>query len=412
VNILFLCHRIPYPPDKGEKIRAFHQLRAMSSRHEVDVFTLADDPRDLAHRDGLAAHCRTLTVAPLSPALARLRSLPYLATHTPLTVPYFHSAWLQQQIATAVRERNYDRIFVYSSAMYQYVPASIGAVPVLLDLVDVDSDKWRQYSSATRFPFAAVYRREARRLRGYERDVSERADCVLVTTHREAELAREIAPAARVHVVPMGVDTARFEAGDMSQKSDAPTVIFTGNMNYFPNEQGVVYFAREILPLVRRQVPGVRFLVVGRNPARSVLRLRELEGVEVSGSVPDVRPWLALASVAVAPLMIAAGLQNKILEAMASGLPIVSTARAVQGLTRDVAAAIDTSENAEGFAAHVVRLLLNPRLARERGLEGRKRVIADYNWDRALHQLLGLIEDPSGRTPVAPDAPQTWMASA
>jgi len=135
--------------------------------------------------------------------------------------------------------------------------------------------------------------------------------------------------------------------------------------------------------------------------------------VEVSGSVPDVRPWLARASVAVAPLMIAAGLQNKILEAMASGLPVVATARAVQGLTRDVADAIDTAESAESFAAHVSRLLLNPAVARERGVAGRSRVIADYNWDRALEQLLGLIEDPSGHTPVAPDAsPATWMASA
>jgi len=241
VRILFLCHRIPYPPDKGEKIRAFHQLRAMAAHHEVDVFTLADDPLDLAHRDGLAAYCRSLTVVPLSPALARLRSLLYLATSTPLTVPYFHSTSLQSEVSKAIAERNYDRIFVYSSAMYQYVPEAIDAVPVVLDLVDVDSDKWRQYSSATSFPFSVVYRREARYLRAYERRACERADCVLVTTEREAGLTRQIAPAARVHVVPMGVDAARFEAGDISGKGEAPAVVFTGNMNYFPNEQGVVF---------------------------------------------------------------------------------------------------------------------------------------------------------------------------
>jgi sugar transferase (PEP-CTERM/EpsH1 system associated) len=397
---------MPYPPDKGEKSRAFYQLRAMSARHEVDVFTLADDSRDLAHREALAAHCHRLTVARLVPALARLRSLPYLLVQTPLTIPYFYSARLRAAVRQAVSVRNYDRIFVYCSAMAQYVPwdkTGVGDgtpqsgvhIPVVMDLVDVDSDKWRQYAAATRFPFSTVYRREARNLRAYERKVGEKADCVLVATEREARLARQVAPRARVHVVPVGVDTAYFRPGSAILEAGPPSVIFTGDMSYFPNEEGAVFFARQVLPLIRRDIPDVRFLIVGRNPSRRVKELQTIDHVEVSGSVADVRPWFARASVAVVPLMIAAGIQTKILQAMASGLPVVATGRAVQGLTEGVAEIVDTGESAPELAAKVAHLLLNPELARSRGSEARSLVSANYSWDRAQQRLLQLIEDPS-----------------
>ena len=163
MRVLYLCHRIPYPPDKGEKIRAYHQLRAIAARHEVDLFTLADDAGDLSYQSALAASCHQLTVARLHPKLARLRALPFLLTSTPLTVPYFYSAELQAEIRKALLRRSYDRIFVYCSAMAQYVQ-SIDSIPILMDLVDVDSDKWTQYAAYTKLPLSAVYRREARAL--------------------------------------------------------------------------------------------------------------------------------------------------------------------------------------------------------------------------------------------------------
>jgi len=184
VKILYLCHRIPFPPDKGDKIRAFHQLRAMAERHEVDVFTLADDAADLVHQKALGAYCRSLTVARVHPKLARLRSLPFLLTKSPLTVPYFHCAELRAAVQAALTQRSYDRIFVYCSAMAQYVDA-VDKIPVVMDLVDVDSDKWTQYAAHTSFPFSAVYRREGRTLQEYEKRVCEKAACVLVSTERE-----------------------------------------------------------------------------------------------------------------------------------------------------------------------------------------------------------------------------------
>jgi len=390
MRVLYLCHRIPYPPNKGEKIRAFHQLRALGARHEVDVFTLVDDDQDLAHREALAAHCHRLTVAQVSPKLARLRALPFLLTKTPLSVPYFYSAELAAEIRKALSERSYDRIFVYCSAMAQYVEAD-GSIPVVMDLVDVDSDKWTQYAAHTRFPFAAVYRREGRTLEAFERKACERSACVLVSTDREARLARGIAPAARIHALPNGVDTEYFKP---TLQASGASVIFTGDMSYFPNEEAVLFFARKVLPLIQQSVSEARFVIVGRNPGPRIRELEKLNGIEVTGFVPDVRDWLAKAHVAVAPFTIAAGIQNKILEAMSCGLPVVATARAAQGLSRRAADLVEVGDTAEDLAAKVVVLLRDSGRARSRGMVGRCVVMEDYNWDHALKRLVELVEDP------------------
>jgi len=393
VRILYLCHRVPYPPNKGEKIRAFHQLRAIGARHEVDLFTLADQPEDMAYRSVLAQYCRRVTVSRLSPTVARLRALSSFFTRTPLTLPYFYSAELAAEVRKALLERSYDRIFVYCSSMAQYVEG-VKQIPVVTDLVDVDSDKWRQYAASTTLPFSAVYRREARYLREYERTVCERSASVLVTTEREAQLVRQISDTAPVWVVPNGVDTDYFKPSATRPESARPTVTFTGDMSYFPNEDAVVFFAREVLHLIRKSVPEVRFLIVGRNPSRTVRRLREIDGVEVTGFVPDVRAYLAQTHVAVAPFSVSAGIQNKILEAMSYCLPVVATSRTVRGLSAEVAEIVEIADSPEELGAKIIRFLRDPKLARDSGAEGRRRVAAEYNWDRNLDRLLQLIENP------------------
>lgn len=394
MRILYLCHRIPYPPDKGDKIRAFHQLRAMAARHEIDLFTLADDPADMERQPALREYCRQVMVAQLNSRLARLRSLPYLFTSTALTLPYFGSAELARQVRKALAERSYDRIFVYCSAMAQYVE-TVQGIPIVTDLVDVDSDKWTQYATFTRFPFSAVYRREGRALERYERSVCQRSAAVVVTTEREAQLVRRISPEARVHVIPNGVDTGFFQPP--AEASDiAPAVGFTGDMSYFPNQEAVTQFARNILPLIRKSVPETKFLIVGRSPSPEVRALSQTPGVEVTGFVPDVRTYLARMRVSVAPFSIAAGIQNKILEAMSYELPVVATSRAVQGLTPGAAAGVETADTPVAMADAIVRLLRNPQLAREKGRESRRLITGEYNWPQSLDRLLQLLENPTG----------------
>lgn len=401
MRVLYLCHRIPYPPNKGEKIRAYQQLRAIAERHEIHLFTLAHDSFDFGESSGLQELCRRITVLPIQPRWARLRSLPFLLGRTPLTLPYFHSQELVTAVRQALRQHSYDRIFVYCSAMAQYVE-NVGGIPIITDLVDVDSDKWTQYAAFTRFPYSAVYRREGRWLREYERKICARSQTVLVSTEREAELARKIAEQDNICVLPNGVDSQYFCPGDITEKSSSPTIVFTGDMSYFPNQDAVIQFARFVLPLVRRSVEGTRFVIVGRSPSREVRRLESLEGVEVTGFVPDVRIYLRQAWVAVAPFSIAAGIQNKILEAMCCGLPVVATPRAAQGLQGDVSRIVQLASGPEEMAAVLIRLLNDRDWANEVGEDGRSAVTATYNWSRIAGELLYLLERPDGsRSPEA-----------
>jgi sugar transferase (PEP-CTERM/EpsH1 system associated) len=391
VRIAYLCHRIPYPPDKGEKIRAFHQLQALSDKHEVDLFTLIDDPADLNSEEALNGFCRNVTVARIRPIWARVRSLPYLATALPLTVPYFGTSALKTALRRVTRARTYDRVFVYCSAMAQYAQFA-GNAAIIVDLVDVDSDKWRQYGEFARGPISYVYRREGRALRAYEQAVCRRASAIIVTTAREAQLVREIDDKAPVHVIPNGVDTTYFSTEAFARTPTEPCIVFTGDMAYYPNEQAVVGFAKGALPVIRRAVPGVKFIIVGRRPGPAVRELARFPGIEVTGFVPDVRTYLARATVAVAPFQIAAGIQNKILEAMSFGLPVVATERAAQGLEAAVLPAVQVANNAEDLAFNCVRLLTNPAIAQLVGEDSRRRVSSAYNWHKSLKELVEIVE--------------------
>lgn len=395
MKILYLCHRIPYPPDKGDKIRAFHQIRALAERHEIDLFTLADDPADVQRGEPLRQYCRDVTVVKLNARWARIRALPYLLTSTALTIPYFGSAELQRRVHQALTQRSYDRIFVYCSAMAQYVE-SVNKIPMVVDLVDVDSNKWTQYATFTKFPFSAVYSREGRTLAGFERRVCERSAAVVVTTDREARLLRDISPDARVHVIPNGVDTEFFRAAPVAPQA-ANTIGFTGDMAYFPNQEAVIHFARNVLPLIRESVPDAGFLIVGRSPSPEVQALSGMPGVEVTGFVPDVRTHLSRMRVSVAPFSIAAGIQNKILEAMSYELPVVATSRASQGLTQAAAAGVEIADTPREMAAAIVRLLRNPEMAREKGRQSRRIVAGEYSWPQSLDQLVQLLENPAGK---------------
>ncbi|MFO1362605.1 MAG: TIGR03087 family PEP-CTERM/XrtA system glycosyltransferase [Burkholderiales bacterium] len=412
--LLFLAHRIPYPPDKGDKIRSFHLLRHLAARHRVFLGTFVDDPADRRHVAALQALCADVCALPLAPRRRRIASLAGFATGEALTLPYYRSAALQRWVDATVAREGIRRGFVFSAAMAQYVLAHAGMRRVL-DLVDVDSEKWRQYAAGRRGPAAWVYRREADRLLRFEAAAAGAFDASLLVTAAEKALFAARAPgaAARVHVVANGVDGAHFAPDAALPRPfarDELPVVFTGAMDYWPNVDAACWFASAVLPAVLRAHPRARFHVVGMNPLPAVQALARDPAVAVTGRVPDTRPYLQHAAVVVAPLRIARGVQNKVLEAMAMQRPVVASAECAAALTAVPGAELLVAANAGEFAAHVSRTLAGERPGL--GEAARARVLGDYPWTRSLELVARLVDGAAAPAPAGAGRPTGALRAA
>lgn len=401
MNILYLAHRIPYPPDKGDKMVSYHQVRHLGARHRLHLVCFADDRSDLAHADVLREFCASVDVVYRSPRSARLAGLRGLLDGRSISVAAFDSPALRR--AATERLRGADIVLAFSSVMAQYVPSGDWR-PRVMDFVDADSEKWRLYASRSRWPASWLYAREADRLGRFEEAVARSWDQSLFVCEREARVLRSRAPGVPVGVIPSGVDLEYYAPppraavpgnGSGPHAAGGPRLVFTGMMDYFPNVDGVRWFAAEVFPRVREAIPNARFTVVGRNPARSVRALASVPGIEVTGAVPDVRPYLAASDLACVPLRVARGLQNKMLEAMAMGLPVVATTPAYEGLDAPEGAGIEVADDPAGFAARVIALLREEGRRLEAGRRARAYVEARHKWadhGAALEALLeGLV---------------------
>ena len=402
MRILFLCHRVPYPPDKGEKIRAFHEIRALARRNRVHLLTLADGPvPDLAPHEAL---CERVEVFPIRRMAGYVRAALAATRPRPLTLSFFESKELAQRVRELAARESYDVAVAYSSSMGQYLEL-LPDLPQVMDMVDVDSAKWEQYARFAPLPLRPVFALEAKRLRAYEAELARRLDCVSLATAREARLLESFAPGASVATVVNGVDLEFFKPLDLP-KAPRPTLVFTGQMDYFANVDGIVHFARQVFPRLRERFPELELLIVGRSPVPAVRTLGDLPGVQVTGAVGDVRPFLARAWVFVAPLRIAQGVQNKVLEAMASSLPVVCSDRVHAGVSeggfrhgRDLLAAGTDEEMAEAITS-----LLEDPDARDRLAEhAYQRLVAAYRWAPNLErfeELIAGVARPAGPAPV------------
>ncbi len=382
-NLLYLVHRMPYPPDKGDKVRSFHLLKHLAAQHRVFVGTFMDDPADAVHVEALRSLCAGLHISTLHPRMARVASLAGLVTNDALTLHYYRDAALRRWVAQTLEHESIDAVVVFSSSMAQYAEG-LTKVPVLVDFVDVDSAKWTAYADQRRWPMSWLYRREGLRLLAYERGVAASASRSFFCTDKEAQLFVQMAPECAGDVEPMnnGVD-AQYFSPQIDRASpfaaDETALVFTGAMDYWPNVDAVTWFASDVLPELQRQHPGLRFHIVGRSPTPAVRALASA-AVAVTGTVPDVRPYLQHAAVVVAPLRLARGIQNKILEAMAMGRPVVAAATCVDALDVDTDTEIVAAESAADYVRSILQLLGNPGQARAIGVEGRRRVQQSYTW--------------------------------
>ncbi|RIA45601.1 sugar transferase (PEP-CTERM/EpsH1 system associated) [Hephaestia caeni] len=386
MELLFLAHRVPYPPDRGDKIRSFHLLKHLSARAKVHLVAFTDDDRDLAHRDALTPWTATRTLVPRRKGQARA-AIEALATGKPVSLTAFADPAVSAACADILSTHPIDTIFCFSGQMAQYLPAR--AQRVIMDFVDVDSAKFAGYADDARVPMAWMMRREARLLGAFERAISARADVSLFVSEAEAALFRGGGGKGRVIAIENGIDTVRFdpEAAFESVAAPRPLIAFTGQMDYRPNMEAVRWFAEDILPLIRR-THDATFAIVGRNPDPAVTALVSPH-VIVTGEVADVRGWLAAASAVVAPLRLARGVQNKVLEAMAMARPVVASAAAAEGIDHD--GTIRTGRDADAIADAVTSLLGNSADAAALGVAARARVIARYGWSARLAPLDALL---------------------
>ncbi|WP_448665112.1 TIGR03087 family PEP-CTERM/XrtA system glycosyltransferase [Sphingomonas sp. CJ20] len=391
-DILFLAHRVPYPPDRGDKIRGFHILRHLAAKKRVHLIAFADDPADLKHKGGLARLTGNRSIIWRSKSQARA-GVEALLSHRPVSLTAFDNDALRQSVTSILARHNIDTIFVFSSQMAQYVP-SRPRQRVVMDFVDMDSAKFAAYARTSRWPKSWLLAREGRMLMHYERAVAARADASLFVSAAEAELFRTSTGADNVHVVENGIDTAFFDPAATYRRVDAlgALIVFTGQMDYRPNIEGVTWFAESILPHIRVAHPDARFMIVGRNPTEAVRALTRHPGVMVTGQVPDVRGWLAAASVVVAPLKLARGVQNKVLEGMAMARPVVASAEAAEGI--DHGGTIRVGASVGEMADAINALLADRASAAALGAAARQQVIDRYSWDARLAALDAVLAAP------------------
>jgi len=401
VDIIFLAHRPPFPPDKGDKIRSYNIIRHLAGRGaRVHVLAPDDGSGGSADSGALRDMCASVGVFPASPAARKARAGLSPLCGRPMSVGYFKSPGLGRRFEELMREVRPEAVFSFCSPMAQYPLASpalrslrgVDRPLLLLDLVDVDSEKWREYARTGKGPMRSVHALEGRLLGKYEERLCEFFDAVFLVSEPEADLLRR-----RVHApgnilgMSNGVDLEWFKPGD---KEAVPwKMTFCGAMDYPPNIDAVRWFAREVLPLIRREIPLAAFEIVGRDPAPDVRELAGIEGVTVVGETPDVRPYVWSASLAVAPLRIARGIQNKVLEAMAMGKATLCTPEAFEGLSAAPGADLAVEKaDPRAFARTASRLLRDGNAARNMGLNARKTMERGYRWNACLSPLDRLLD--------------------
>jgi len=387
--LLYLCHRIPYPPNKGDKIRSFHLLKHLSKSHRVFLGAFIDDPADLDHVSELNKLCEETFFVELDPKRARIKSLTGLLTGKPLTLPYYYSRKLENWVRKTASKHSIDKLIAYSSAMAQYAMQSDHPFNFrVIDFVDIDSDKWRQYSQNKSWPMSLVYRREADQLLAYEKAVAREFDASFFVSQSEADMFKELVPEIKqkVNYYNNGVDTVYFDPkkiNDNPYPQAVKTIVFTGAMDYWPNIDAVIWFSESVLPELNRLDSKIRFYIVGSNPSEAVERLGNNPNIEVTGRVEDIRPYIKFSVACVAPVRIARGIQNKVLEAMAMERPVVTSPQGYEGIIADTAKELIVAEEADDWVQAISQIVSVQDFS-VMGKAARMRVVQDYSWQGSL----------------------------
>jgi len=385
---LYLVHRVPHPPNRGDRIRSYHILRFLAERADVYLACLADEAVSAETRAVLDRHAARAAIVPLSSRGRWLRAAGSLARGQSATEGLFRSPELKRIVGQWSREMRFDAVLAFCSSMAPYLDvAGLAGVPTCVDLVDVDSQKWLDYAQRASGARAWLFRLEAGRVRRLERSLARRVDSVTVVSDAEAAILKSFCPAANAHAIGNGVDLDYFCPTASDAKSDRPECVFVGALDYRANIDGICWFCAEVWPRLRSQVPDAVLSIVGRRPDPAVRRLANCPGVELIGEVPDVRPYLARARVAVVPLRIARGIQNKVIEAMAAGTPVVASPQALEGLRLTPGEHALQADSPAQWTAAIADLLSSEASRRRLAAAGRAFVEEHHRWETCLRQF-------------------------
>ena len=395
-KILFLAHRVPYPPNRGDRIRSFHLLRFLGQRADIHLAFLAEEPPSPETRRALGGLCSEVAAIPLGRYRRWANAAWSLTRGRTATEGLFRCRRLRRLLAHWSRTVHFDAAVIYCSSMVQYRDVGgLAGVPVLVDLVDVDSEKWFQYAAKSRGVKRWLYRIEARRLRRLEQSLPPRAKAITLVSDCEAKLYRSFCPADAVYAIPNGVDLDYFQPGRDSDVASSKSCVFVGALDYLANIDGVNWFCNEVWPEVRRRRPEATLTLVGSRPSSPICQLAQRPGIRLAGDVPDVRPYLAEAAVAIIPLRIARGIQNKVLEALAMAKAVVATPEALEGIAVEPEVHVCRAGTPAQWIETITGLLDDAPTRNRLGRAGREYVEAHHCWDRQLQPLAALLGLPA-----------------
>ena len=390
MRILYVCHRFPYPPRRGGTIRPFNMIRHLAQSHEVVVCSLTRSDVQTQEAQGIAPYCAEFHIGQVDDRIQTLRMIATLPTPITASASFFHSSRLARAIRRLLAQQRFDLIFVHCSSVAHYV-SGVSGIPKILDFGDMDSRKWLEYVHHKPFPLSAGYWWEGTRLQADEKRLARRFDFCTATTRAEHQTLLDYGTGTPSDWFPNGVDNSYFTSAS-DGAYDPDTVAFIGRMDYFPNQQCMVDFCASVLPLLKARRPGVKLQIVGAEPSAQIRRLGDIPGVSVTGSVPDVRPYVTRAALTVAPLRIARGTQNKILEAMAMGVPVVCSSVAAGGVDAVPGEHLLTADAAQAQCDAILRVLEQPGERERLAQAGRARVMSNHAWPSSMKRLDAIIE--------------------
>lgn len=389
MNILYLCHRFPYPPKRGGKIRPFNMIRHLTaSGHQVTVCSLTRSEAEAEEGRGIAPHCAAFEMGAVSEPLQFARMILRLPLTTPSSMGYFYSSKLATRVKQLLAEQRWDLIFVHCSSVAQYVE-HVQGIPKILDFGDMDSQKWLEYAHYKPWPLSWGYTYEGLKMLRAEKRLARRFDLCTATTRAERETLDGYGTGAKTDWFPNGVDAGFFSPAD--EAYEPQTISFIGRMDYYPNQECMQRFCDQVWPLLRAKRPEMKLLIVGADPSPEMRKLGERPGVTVTGSVPDVRPFVRRSALMVAPLAIARGTQNKILEAMAMGVPVVTSTIAAGGVDAVPGEHLLVADTPDEIAAAVLRLVGDAAERERFARAGRARVLSHHDWNQSMQRLDAII---------------------